>query len=104
MNKKIIKALTQVVVAAVFFTAGRYIFPDIRKKEAEPEYEENMQNIYIYMNAGKGDITATNDVPDGALKENEDGSINAYDKDGKKVGTVSAEEAEEAATLNGFAD
>lgn len=64
----------------------------------------NKKIIRALTNAGKGDITATNDVPDGALKENEDGSINAYDKDGKKVGTVSAEEAEEAATLNGFAD
>lgn len=45
--------------------------------------------------------TMTNDVPDGALEENEDGSVKAYDKDGKEVGTATAEEvkaAEEAVT------
>ena len=99
MNKKIIRTLVQVVIAVAFFAAGRYIFP-VRKKETEAEeYEEKLQNISIFINAGNGDITATNKVPDDALKENEDGSINAYDKDGNKVGTVSAKKAEEAATL-----
>lgn len=40
---------------------------------------------------------ATDKVPDGAIKQNEDGSVNVYDEAGKKVGTVPAEEAEAAA-------
>lgn len=33
----------------------------------------------------------TNDVPDGALDTNVDGSVNAYDEEGNVVGTVDAE-------------
>lgn len=38
-------------------------------------------------------VVATDNVPDGALEPNEDGSVNAYDADGNKVGTVTPEEA-----------
>lgn len=41
---------------------------------------------------------ATDNVPDGALDENPDGTVNAYDDEGNKVGTVTKEEAEEAAS------
>lgn len=41
---------------------------------------------------------ATDRVPDGALKENPDETVNAYDADGNKVGTISAEAEEEAAS------
>lgn len=37
-------------------------------------------------------VEMTDDVPDGALEEGEDGSVKAYDEDGNEVGTVSAEE------------
>lgn len=37
----------------------------------------------------------TNNVPDGALETNADGSINAYDAEGNVVGTVSTEEVVE---------
>lgn len=50
-------------------------------------------NIY----AGTAAV-ATDKVPDGALKKNPDGTVNAYDADGNKVGTISAEEAERAAS------
>lgn len=40
---------------------------------------------------------ATDKVPDGALEQNEDGSVNTYNETGEKVGTVPAEEAEAAA-------
>lgn len=36
----------------------------------------------------------TDDVPDGALNTNADGSVNAYDADGNVVGTVPAEDVE----------
>lgn len=41
---------------------------------------------------------ATDKVPDGALQQNPDGTVNVYDADGNKVGTVSEEAAEEAAS------
>lgn len=37
----------------------------------------------------------TDNVPDGALDVNEDGSVNTYDEAGNVVGTLSAEEIEE---------
>lgn len=39
---------------------------------------------------------ATDNVPDGALEDNPDGSVNVYNEAGEKVGTVTAEEAKEA--------
>lgn len=52
-------------------------------------------NIY----AGTGTVAiATDKVPDGALQNNPDGTVNAYDEAGNKVGTISAEEAEKAAS------
>ena len=39
-------------------------------------------------------VELTDDVPDGALEENEDGSGNTYNADGKQVGTISAGELE----------
>lgn len=38
-------------------------------------------------------VTATNNVPEGALETNADGSTNAYDADGNKVGTATPEQA-----------
>ena len=35
---------------------------------------------------------ATDRVPDGALKKNEDGTVNVYDENGNKVGTATTEE------------
>lgn len=39
---------------------------------------------------------ATNNVPEGEPTENEDGSVNVYNEDNEKVGTISAEEAKKA--------
>lgn len=36
-------------------------------------------------------VSLTNNVPDGALDTNADGSVNAYDAEGNVVGTVDAE-------------
>lgn len=41
--------------------------------------------------------TATDDVPDGALQPNPDGTYNTYDDEGNVTGTISAEEYEAAA-------
>lgn len=48
-------------------------------------------NIYAGTTA-----VATDNVPDGALEDNPDGSVNVYNEDGEKVGTITAEEAEAA--------
>lgn len=50
----------------------------------------------VVINTGAAAV-ATDKVPDGALQKNPDGTVNAYDADGNKVGTVSAEAAEETA-------
>lgn len=39
-------------------------------------------------------VDLTDDVPEGALDVNADGSVNSYDANGNVVGTVSAEEFE----------
>lgn len=56
-------------------------------------------NIYTGVQSSAEGVTAvaTDNVPDGALKQNEDGSMNVYNEDGEKVGTVPAEDAETAA-------
>ena len=41
----------------------------------------------------------TNNVPEGALETNPDGSVNTYNADGNKVGTMTAEELKAATTL-----
>ena len=40
---------------------------------------------------------ATDEVPEGVLEDNEDGTVNVYDADGNKTGTIPAKEAAEAA-------
>lgn len=49
----------------------------------------------VIINAGTTTV-ATDKVPDGALQPKPDGTVNAYDGAGNKVGTVSAEKAERA--------
>lgn len=56
-------------------------------------------NIYTGVQSSTEGVTAvaTDNVPDGALEQNEDGSMNVYNEDGEKVGTVPTEDAEAAA-------
>ena len=42
----------------------------------------------------------TDNVPEGALETNPDGSVNTYNADGNKVGTMTAEELKAATTFN----
>lgn len=51
----------------------------------------------VIINTGTTAVT-TDKVPEDALKPNADGSVNVYDEAGEKIGTVSAEEAERAAS------
>ena len=70
--------------------------------EAEAQPEQLMKAIEaqtmptVVINTGTVAV-ATDNVPDGALQSNTDGTVNAYDEAGNKAGNVSAEEAERAA-------
>lgn len=70
--------------------------------EAEAQPEQILKAIEaqtmpaVVINTGTVAV-ATDNVPDGALQHNADGTVNAYDGAGNKVGTVSAEETERAA-------
>ena len=59
--------------------------PDTEEEDAEQERE-----------ALPDGVTVTDMVPPGAMEQNPDGTYNAYDADGKKAGTVTAEEYEAA--------
>ena len=54
-------------------------------------------NIYTGPAAAEKTAVATDEVPEGALEGSENGKVNVYDKDGNKTGTITAEEAAEAA-------
>lgn len=65
------------------------------------KYETNVIHKGVFYPAGTDVpvgspviVKMTDDVPDGALDTNADGSANAYDEDGNVVGTVSAEKIE----------
>ena len=66
------------------------------------KYETNVIHKCVFYPAGADvpvgapvSVEMTDDVPDGALDANADGSVNAYDEDGNVVGTVSAEDVEQ---------
>lgn len=66
---------------------------------AEPQALEAVKvpTVNIYTAAPEKIAVATDEVPEGALEDNADGTVNAYDAAGNKTGTVTAEEAAAAA-------
>lgn len=66
---------------------------------AEPQALEAVQvpTVNTYTAAPEKIAVATDEVPEGALEDNADGTVNAYDAAGNKTGTVTAEEAAAAA-------
>ena len=54
-------------------------------------------NIYTGTAAAEKTAVATDEVPEGALEDGEDGKVNVYDANGNKTGTITAEEAAAAA-------
>lgn len=69
--------------------------------EAEPLQEAfTPQNISIHIEQPKNGTVAvaTDDVPEGALEENKDGTINTYNEAGEKTGTITKEEMKKAAS------
>lgn len=65
------------------------------KDGAEKAWEKAVKagdaDVSVWDENGVLVLGTTDDVPDGALQTNPDGSVNAYDADGNKVGTVDAE-------------
>lgn len=56
--------------------------------------------VNIYTGTAPAEVkkaVTTDEVPEGALEDNEDGTVNVYDADGNKTGTIPAKEAAEAA-------
>lgn len=58
-------------------------------------------NLYVFDEVGTKlyplNVKLTDNIPEGAMEDNQDGTVNVYNEDGEKVGTVTAEEAEAAA-------
>lgn len=65
------------------------------KDGAEKAWEKAVKagdaDVSVWDENGVLVLGMTDDVPDGVLQTNPDGSVNAYDADGNKVGTVDAE-------------
>lgn len=60
----------------------------------------NYKNYKNYSNPKpEAKVELTDAVPEGALETNEDGTVNVYDENNNKVGTIPEEEAEAAATF-----
>ncbi len=53
------------------------------------------ETVTVWDENGAVVIGLTDIVPEGALQDNPDGSVNTYDAEGNNVGTISAEEAAE---------
>lgn len=76
-------------------------------KVTDEQLQAIVQAAYEAMKAGEKEAQQaapagtvaipTNDVPEDALEDNADGTVNAYDEQGKKVGTIAKEVAEQAA-------
>ena len=62
------------------------------------------ESLVVWDENGNVIGSLTDNVPDGALQTNPDGSVNAYDADGNKVGTVDAETVERMATFESDED
>lgn len=80
------------------------------KKEGCKEYKKldaalraaaKDESLVVWDETGKVIGSLTDDVPVGALQTNPDGSVNTYDADGNKTGTVDAETLKEMTTVNG---
>lgn len=67
---------------------GKYTdeLPDTQEQDEQEEAARALVQEY-----------GTDDVPPGALDKNQDGSVNVYDGNGQKVGTITQEEADAAA-------
>lgn len=70
-------------------------------KTIEGALKEAAKNEELVVWDKNGNVigSLTDNVPEGALETNPDGSVNTYNADGNKVGTMTAEELKAATTL-----
>ena len=59
------------------------------------------EELAVWDGTGKIISQLTDNVPEGALETNPDGSVNTYDADGNEAGIMSTEELKAATTLTG---
>lgn len=62
------------------------------------------ENLVVWDENGNVIGSLTDNVPEGALQTNPDGSVNTYDEDGNKIGTVDAETVEKMTTFESNED
>lgn len=90
-----IKAIAQTAYDAMIAGEAETAIEIEELEECVDEYRP--QTTTIVINAAPGTVAvATDDVPDGALDTNSDGTVNKYDEDGTVTGTATPEEVEEA--------
>lgn len=73
---------------------------EYKKLDAALKAAAKDESLIVWDETGKVIGSLTDDVPEGALQTNPDGSVNTYDADGKKTGTVDAETLKEMTTVN----
>ena len=71
---------------------------EYKKLDAALRAAAKDESLVVWDETGKVIGSLTDDVPEGALQTNPDGSINTYDADGNKTGTVDAETLKEMTT------
>lgn len=69
---------------------------EYKKLDAALRAAAKDESLVVWDETGKVIGSLTDDVPEGALQTNPDGSVNTYDADGNKTGTVDAEDDENA--------
>lgn len=91
-----LKAIAQAAYEAM--KAGeKEAAPQITQLEAVKEaVQAPVVNVYTGgTQADRRQAVATDNVPEGALEENQDGTVNVYGDDGQKVGTLDKETADQ---------
>lgn len=73
---------------------------EYKKLDAALKAAAKDESLVVWDETGKVIGSLTDDVPEGALQTNPDGSVNTYDADGNKTGTVDAETLKEMTTVN----
>lgn len=73
---------------------------EYKKLDAALKAAAKDESLIVWDETGKVIGSLTDDVPEGALQTNPDGSVNTYDADGNKTGTVDAETLKEMTTVN----
>lgn len=68
---------------------------EYKKLDAALRAAAKDESLVVWDETGKVIGSLTDDVPEGALQTNPDGSANTYDADGNKTGTVDAETLKE---------